>query len=136
MKRYIWIIGILAIGYIIASNFFINFFPPTEKELAGNYESHYENKVYRLMISSDKTVSLEVKKNNTILYQDTCRDYSLEMEDYGVFPIATLSFNKCKNMDSNTMLKRDLWFNVLIGNNGSELRRIDPDENIYFKKID
>ena len=136
MKRYMWIIGILAIGYIIASNFFINFFPPTEKELAGNYESHYENKVYRLMISSDKTVSLEVTKNNTILYQDTCRDYSLEMEDYGVFPIATLSFNKCKNMDSNTILKRDLWFNVLIGNNGSELRRIDPDENIYFKKID
>ena len=131
-----WIIGILAIGYIIASNFFINFFPPTEKELAGNYESHYENKVYRLMISSDKTVSLEVKKNNTILYQDTCRNYSLKMEDYGVFPIATLSFNKCKNMDSNTILKRDLWFNVLIGNNGSELRRIDPDENIYFKKID
>ena len=135
MKKYIWIVGILVTGYLIASSFFIDFFPATEKELIGSYESSYEGKVYRLVISSDKTVKFEVKKNNTIIYQDICRDYNLGISDYRAFPIATLSFNKCKNMNSHAILKRDLWFNILIGNNGSELKRIDPDANVYYQKI-
>ena len=131
-----WITGIVVIGYMIASSFFIDFFPATEKELIGSYESHYEGKVYRLVISADKTAIFEVVENNNTIYQDICRNFNLKTANYRVFPIYTLSFNKCKNMNSHTILKRDLWFNILIGNNGSELRRIDPDTNVYFKKID
>ena len=134
MKNKILMIILLIIGYIIASKFFIDFFPVKEQELVGKYESSYEGKKYSLVIAPDKTVEFKVTENNNIIYQDTCKDYNIETEKYRVFPIHILSFNKCKNMDSNTDIKRDLWFNILIGNNGSELKRIDPDSNVYFKK--
>ena len=135
MKKNILLIGVIIIVYVVASKFFINLIPPTEEELVGEYESTYENKQYKLIILPDKTTTFEVSKNNNIIYKDSCKSYNLFKVKYRTFPIYNLSFNNCKKMDSNTILERGLLFNILIGNNGSELRRIDPDVNVYFKKI-
>ena len=134
MKKIMFFTIMIAIIYLISSNFFINLIPPTEKELIGIYTSKYEDKQYELILTSDKVAKFKVIKNNNIIYTDECKIYHVEKIEYKIFPIYNLTFDNCEKMDSNTILERDIWFNILIGNNGSELKRIDPDANIYFKK--
>ena len=75
-----------------------------------------------------------VKKDNLIIYEDNCKSLEIEKVDYRTIPAYNLSFRKCDKMDSYAILKRDMFFNLIIGNNGSELKRIDPDANVFYQK--
>ena len=134
MKKRVWKIVIFALSYIIASNFFIYIVPPTEKELVGKYFSKFEDKEYTLIISKNKISKFEVRENGKIIYKDECKNYHIEKAHYRTFPVYNIAFSKCIHMDSNADIERGLMFNLLIGNNGAEMERIDPDSRVYYKK--
>jgi len=125
----------LFITYYLLSDFFINLYPPQEDEIIGRYTSHHDDKSYTLDIKKNGTSNFIVKKNNIIIYSENCISYKLESQKYRTFTEYSIDFNKCNKMDSSAILKRDYLFNLQIGNNGTELKRIDPDSNIFYKKI-
>jgi len=135
MKKNVLIVISLGICYIIMSSFFINIVPPTKKELLGEYKSQYNNKKYTLSLLDNGESKFIVKKDDLIIYKDTCKSWEIEKAHYRTFPKYSLSFEKCDKMDSSTILERDKFFNIIIGNNGSELKRIDPDANIFYRKF-
>ena len=120
--------------YYVLSNFFINLFPPKKNELYGQYINNYDNKVYILDIDKNGTSNFIVKENNTVIYSDNCTSYKLESQKYRTFKEYSIDFSNCKKMNSSAILKRDYLFNLLIGNNGTELKRIDPDANVFYRK--
>jgi hypothetical protein len=134
MRRNVWIIFIVGILYFISSNFFIYLLPPSEEELFGEYTSLFENREYRLNLLPSKVAIFEVKENNNIVYKEKCESFHIEKMTYRTFPIYNLSFNNCSKMDSNAILDRSIFFNIMIGNNGTEIKRIDPDANVYYQK--
>jgi hypothetical protein len=134
MKKILWIIATFALLYIIASKIFIYIAPPTEEEIVGKYFSKFEEKEYILTISSDKKSKLKVLQNGKVFYEDECEKYHIEKAHYRTFSTYYLAFSKCKQMDSHAILKRGLLFNILIGNDGTEMERIDPDANVFYRQ--
>jgi hypothetical protein len=134
MKKAILTIVSLGLIYIFSSSFFINIVPPTKEELLGDYKSEYDNQKYTLSIAANGESKFTVKKDNLLIYEDSCQSLEIEEVDYRTFSTYNLSFDKCDKMDSSAILERDIFFNLIIGNNGSELKRIDPDANVFYKK--
>ena len=112
----------------------INFFPPTKKELLGIYESIYNEKYYYMDLNESGSVTFMVKKLKKIIYYDFCKNYKIEQVKYKKLSEYRIVFSGCQSMDSSAILDRQLNFDIIIGNNGTELQRIDPDENIFYKK--
>jgi hypothetical protein len=134
MKKIVLLILSLGLIYIFSSDFFINIVPPTKKELSGDYKSEYNNRKYNLSILANGESKFTVKKDNLITYEDNCKSLEIEKVGYRALPAYNVSFRKCDKMDSYAILKRDMFFNLIIGNNGSELKRIDPDANVFYQK--
>lgn len=134
MKKFIYAVMALGLIYLFSSSFFIVLVSPHEQELVGNYKSEYDNKQYSLSILSNGESIFTVKKDNIVIYQDKCKAWGVNKLDYRTLPIYYLSFKECDKMDSSSILERDMFFNILIGNNGSELKRIDPDANVFYRK--
>lgn len=125
----------LSLVYLILSSYFINIAPPIRKELIGRYESRYEKFDYLLIIDSNNTSVFTVRNNKKIIYTDICKNFHIEKLHYRTLAEYQVSFKNCKQMNSNAILKRGLFFNILIGNNGSEVKRIDPDSNVFYEKV-
>jgi hypothetical protein len=121
--------------YYVLSSFFINLYPPQKDEILGKYTSTYDDKIYILDIDKNGTCNFVVKENNIIIYSENCTSHEVASQKYRTFTEYSIYFNKCEKMNSSAILKRDYLFNLLIGNNGTELKRIDPDSNIFYKKI-
>ena len=134
MKKVALIIVGFVLIYIFSSSFFINIVPPKKEELLGDYKSTHDNKKYTLSILSNGESKFIVESNGSIIYEDQCRSWEMKKLDYRTFSIYNLSFTQCNKMDSSAILERDIFFNVIIGNNGSELKRIDPDANVFYRK--
>ena len=133
--KFLLIFSFSFIGLIlILSSYMINFFPPTKKELLGIYESIYNEKHYYMDLNESGSVTFMVKKLKKIIYHDFCKNYKIEQVKYKKLSEYRIVFSDCQGMDSSAILNRQLNFDIIIGNNGTELQRIDPDENIFYKK--
>jgi len=129
--------SIFTIGlFFILSSFIINFFPPTKKELIGTYISSYNGKNYYLDINKSGNTNFIVKNANKIIYRDICRNYEIAQVKYKKLSEYRVVFTECQGMDSSAILERNILFNLQIGNNGSEFKRIDPDSNVFYNKVE
>ncbi len=134
MKKILYTVVAFGLVYLFCSSFFIVLVPPDKNELIGKYESKYDKMKYLLYIMPNGESILTVKKDDKTIYQNRCKSWKIEKMDYRTLPIYNLSFRDCDGMDFSSIIERNLLFKLQIGNNGSELKRIDPDANIFYQK--
>lgn len=121
---------------VCINNCLIFILPITLNELTGKYRSVFENTEYTLEINQNGSSTIITKDvtTNKILNVTNCKKLNFVDADYRAIPIKMLSFSKCDTMNFYTLLDRDI-LGIKIGNNGAEANRIDPDSNVYFRKI-
>lgn len=130
------IILLSVIILLVINNLLVYVYPVSPKELEGNYTSLFENIEYTMVIKKNgySVITAKNKLNNKILNIEQCKKIDIKNIHYRTLPIHTVSFSKCSDMDFDAYVDRDL-FGIKIGNNGTEMKRIDPDLNVYFRKI-